>query len=97
MTPDERLSRESSIADVVKTFVKGGEGFIKDIDGFISKSRTKNNVKNVEPEMPNESLKDEFKQLEYLEKLGELKDKGIISEEEFQKKKEDNTQTIKIR
>ncbi len=32
---------------------------------------------------------DEFDQLQYLEKLAELRDKGIISDEEFEKKKKD--------
>ena len=32
---------------------------------------------------------DELKQLEYLEKLSNLRDKGIISDEEFEKKKKD--------
>lgn len=33
--------------------------------------------------------KNEFDQLQYLEKLAELRDKGIISDEEFEKKKKD--------
>lgn len=88
----QKISKDSSIDDLVKSVVHGGEQFVKDVDGFINKSRIKkkeSNIVNTKKTPPSqESLEDDLEQLKYLEKLSELKDKGIISEDEFQKKKQ---------
>lgn len=41
------------------------------------------------PNVEEKKVHDEFDQLQYLKKLAEFRDKGIISDEEFEKKKKD--------
>ncbi len=49
-----------------------------------SQTVTKTNLPNVNVELPKENVTDKFSEIE---KLGELKDKGLLTEEEFQTEK----------
>lgn len=91
-----RRTQNQPTNDPVESLKESGKDFMRDIGSLFNKASESNRPRQQyhptdEPE-PAQNYKtgnDEFDQLQYLEKLAELKDKGIISDEEFEKKKKD--------
>ena len=57
--------------------------------GHLFKQKKTEKLSNQNPKIQDKTYNNELEKLEYLEKLAGLRDKAIITDEEFEKKKKD--------
>lgn len=57
--------------------------------GHLVAEQTHNKISNEDNIAERGNVSDDLEQIKYLEKLAELRDKGIITNEEFEKRKKD--------